>query len=278
MKLLAAFLRLIRSVNLLFIAITQLLFQYWIVAPVFNRAHAPLVMSWPILLVLVLASACIAAGGYIINDYFDLNIDRVNKPGKLVVDKVIKRRWAILWHLCLSGVGLILSAIVAWKTRAWWLILVNTGCVGALWFYSTTFKKKLLSGNIIISLLTAWVILVIGFITHYTVLKNPDIYAGIDASKLLRRTFLYAGFAFMISLVREVVEGHRGYARRCPVWLPHHAHCMGRECIKGICRHLAGGIDGRAGDHSGLCAALWMVLGHRILCITDRDTTDGDIA
>jgi 4-hydroxybenzoate polyprenyltransferase and related prenyltransferases len=206
MKLLAAFLRLIRSVNLLFIAITQLLFQYWIVAPVFNRAHAPLVMSWPILLVLVLASACIAAGGYIINDYFDLNIDRVNKPGKLVVDKVIKRRWAILWHLCLSGVGLILSAIVAWKTRAWWLILVNTGCVGALWFYSTTFKKKLLSGNIIISLLTAWVILVIGFITHYTVLKNPDIYAGIDASKLLRRTFLYAGFAFMISLVREVVK------------------------------------------------------------------------
>jgi 4-hydroxybenzoate polyprenyltransferase and related prenyltransferases len=206
MKLLAAFLRLIRSVNLLFIAITQLLFQYWIVAPVFTHTHAPLVMSWPVLLLLVLASVCIAAGGYIINDYFDLNIDRVNKPGKLVVDKVIKRRWAIVWHLGLSGVGLLLSAVVAWKTRAWWLILVNTACVGALWFYSTTFKKKLLSGNVIISLLTAWVILVIGSVTHYTVLRRPDLYAGIEASSLLRRTFLYAGFAFMISLVREVVK------------------------------------------------------------------------
>jgi 4-hydroxybenzoate polyprenyltransferase len=206
MKLLAAFFRLIRSVNLLFIAITQLLFQYCIVWPLFKRANAPLVLNAPMLLLLILASVLIAAAGYIINDYFDLNIDLVNKPDKLVVDKVIKRRWAILWHLGLSTIGILLSVVVAWKTRAWWLIIANTGCVAALWFYSTTFKKKLLAGNVIISMLTAWVILVIGFITHYQVIRHPELYAPVEGSSLLRRTFLYAAFAFIISLIREVVK------------------------------------------------------------------------
>lgn len=206
MKLLAAFFRLIRSVNLLFIAITMLLFQYCIVWPVMQWAHAPMVLSPAMLTLLIIASVLIAAAGYIINDYFDLNIDLVNKPNKLVVEKVIKRRWAILWHLGFSTAGILLSALVAWKTRAWWLVLANTGCVAALWFYSTTFKKQLLSGNVIISALTAWVILVIGFITHFQVIKRPDIYAGVEASSLLRRTFLYAAFAFIISLIREVVK------------------------------------------------------------------------
>ena len=151
MKLLAAFIRLIRSVNLLFIAITQLLFQYCIVGPVFHHAQATPVLTTPVFIVLIAASVLIAAAGYIINDYFDLNIDLVNKPDKLVVDKIIKRRWAIIWHLVLSGVGVLCSGYVAWKTRCWWLIPANVGCVGALWFYSTIFKKKLLSGNVIIS-------------------------------------------------------------------------------------------------------------------------------
>jgi 4-hydroxybenzoate polyprenyltransferase len=206
MKLLAAFFRLIRSMNLLFIAMTQYLFQYCIVWPMFQQAGAPPVLSHSLFALLVAASVCIAAAGYIINDYFDLNIDLVNKPDKLVVDKVIKRRWAIVWHLWLSFAGIVLSVVVAWKTAAWWVIFANTGCVAALWFYSTTFKKKLLSGNIIISLLTAWVILIIGFITHANVVSTTDLYTGIDASKIMRFTFLYAGFAFIISLIREVVK------------------------------------------------------------------------
>src|SRR5438105_429328 len=106
MKLLVAFFRLIRSVNLLFIAITQLLFQYCIVWPVLKKVNVPPVLSTPLFIMLMASSVLIAAAGYIINDYFDLNIDLVNKPRKLVVDKFIKRRWAIIWHLCLSALGL----------------------------------------------------------------------------------------------------------------------------------------------------------------------------
>ncbi|MEO8582671.1 MAG: geranylgeranylglycerol-phosphate geranylgeranyltransferase [Flavitalea sp.] len=207
MKPIAAFLRLIRSVNLLFIFITQLLFQYAIIVPMFGETGM-LSPALPLkhFLLLSLSSVLIAAAGYIINDYFDLNIDKINRPGKIVVEKAIRRRWAIVWHWVLSLAGVVIGFYVGWRASAFWLGFANAACVGALWFYSTTFKRKILSGNIIISLLTAWVVLVIGFVTHYRLVMHMDLYGFSFQSKLLRFTFLYAGFAFIICLVREVVK------------------------------------------------------------------------
>lgn len=51
---------------------------------------------------MMLASVFIAAAGYAINDYFDVNIDQVNKPTKVVVSNIIKRRWVIFWHFFLA--------------------------------------------------------------------------------------------------------------------------------------------------------------------------------
>lgn len=207
MKLLVAFLRLIRTLNLLFIAATQVLFLYAIVQPIQQEAGIVYpILSVKYFILLVVSSLLIAAAGYIINDYFDLNIDTINKPDKLVVEKHIRRRWAILWHMGLSMAGVLISAYLSWKTKAWWLIFANTGCVIALWFYSTTFKKRMLSGNLIISLLTAWVVLVIGFLEYGVLYANGDAINAYDRSKLMRLTFLYAGFAFIISVIREVVK------------------------------------------------------------------------
>jgi 4-hydroxybenzoate polyprenyltransferase len=206
MKIIAAFFRLIRVLNLLFIVVTQVFFQYFIVVPMMNsKLHSP-ALSTKMFALLSLSSVLIAAAGYIINDYFDLNIDRINKPRRIVVEKLIKRRWTIIWHWVLSFCGVVLGFYIGWKAGIFWLGLANMGCVIALWFYSTTFKKKLLAGNIIISLLTAWVVLVVGFVTHYRMITNTTFYGAENASRLLRFTFLYAGFAFIICLVREVVK------------------------------------------------------------------------
>jgi 4-hydroxybenzoate polyprenyltransferase len=96
----------------------------------------------------------------------------------------------------------------------WYLVLANAFCVALLWFYSTTFKTKLLIGNIIISLLTAWTILII-FFTKISVhgAISPQHHSQ---PKLFRLAFLYAGFAFIISLVREAIkdiEDMKGDAR-----------------------------------------------------------------
>jgi 4-hydroxybenzoate polyprenyltransferase len=93
MRLIRAFLKLVRWPNLLFIILTQLLFYYCIYFPLYR------VEKIPLLLWLIAASVFIAAAGYIINDYFDLNIDQINKPEKNVLNAIINRRWAIVWHL-----------------------------------------------------------------------------------------------------------------------------------------------------------------------------------
>lgn len=206
MKMLLAFFRLIRSLNLLFIVLTQVLFYFFVVIPIFNDAVETPPLNGINFILLCFSSVLVAAAGYIINDYFDLNIDRINKPDKLVVEKIINRRWAILWHWILSLLGVAIGFYIGFRENIFWIGFANLFCVIALWFYSTTFKKKLLTGNILISLLTAWVVLVVGFAEHYKVMDNLNIYGSVDRSKLLRFTFLYSGFAFIISLVREVIK------------------------------------------------------------------------
>ncbi len=202
----AAFLKLIRWPNLFFIAFTQVLFFYCVLPFAYRVNGAANYQSLTSLnfFLLVLASVFIAAAGYIINDYFDLNIDLVNKPSKLIIEKYIKRRWAIIFHLSLSAAGFIISCYVGYKIKNIYIPFFNLISILLLWFYSTTFKKKLLIGNVIISLLTAWVILVITT-AEYTNNKNVSANISISA-RIIKLSVLYAGFAFIISLIREVIK------------------------------------------------------------------------
>ena len=197
MRLVAAFFRLVRWPNLIFIVITQILFHYCIYQPLYDSSKA-YQLAW-----LMLASVCIAGGGYIINDYFDLNIDRINKPGKNVIGKLISRRWAIFWHLSLSITG-VLATILAVGLHKWYLVFSNIICVILLWLYSTSFKRQLLIGNIVISLLTSWTILILFFavVPFSAAFDNEDLITV----KFFRISFLYAGFAFIISVIREAIK------------------------------------------------------------------------
>ena len=89
MKLLFAFFRLIRWPNLVFIALTQSLFYYCIIVPSLPESyyHLQYTFTQSLFFILLVASVFIAAAGYIINDYFDINIDQINKPEKMVVEK-----------------------------------------------------------------------------------------------------------------------------------------------------------------------------------------------
>lgn len=206
MKLIGAFFKLIRWPNLVFITLTQILFYYTIILPSFHANNFyDYKLSMELFICLILSSVSIAAAGYIINDYFDLNIDRVNKPEAIVVEKIIRRRWAIVWHLTLSFAGVMLALYVSWKISNFMLALANFFCVVLLWFYSTTFKKKLLIGNVIISLLTAWVILAL-YLSEINVYRLKDPFYNQAITRIFKFAVIYSGFAFIISLVREIVK------------------------------------------------------------------------
>jgi 4-hydroxybenzoate polyprenyltransferase len=197
MRLIIAFLKLVRWPNLIFIVLTQLLFYYCIYLPLYQVQQIHL-LTW-----LIIASVCIAAAGYIINDYFDLNIDQINKPDKNVLNSIVNRRWAILWHLLLSALG-IGATIVAVGFGKWYLVIANIVCVALLWLYSTSFKRQLLIGNVVISLLSAWTVLILFFarVPFSEAFNNQSN----TTLKFFRLAFLYAGFAFIISLVREAIK------------------------------------------------------------------------
>ena len=202
MRLIAAFFKMIRLPNLLFIALTQVLFLLCIYHPLYKGDIAS--NDAKNFIFLILASVFIAAAGYIINDYFDINIDEVNKPERMVVDKFISRRWAIAWHFMLSAAGVLLTMGALPILEKWYLVLANILCVVMLWFYSTTFKRNLLIGNVAISLLTAWTILLI-FFSRVSV---SDAFGANHPGqpKFFRFAFLYAGFAFILSLIREAIK------------------------------------------------------------------------
>ena len=205
MKVIVAFFKLIRWPNLVFIVLTQVLFRYFILPFVYIEAHPGydhIKLSTPLFYLLSFASVCIAGAGYIINDYFDINIDLVNKSSKVIVGKFIRRRSAILLHAILSLTGLALSIYVGYKIGNALIPFFNFLSILILWFYSSTFKKKLLIGNVLISLLTAWVILVLT-VAEYRFRISPH---DIVWQRLLKVSFIYAGFAFIISLIREVIK------------------------------------------------------------------------
>jgi 4-hydroxybenzoate polyprenyltransferase len=203
----SAFFRLVRWPNLLFIALTQTLFYFCILIPSFYQGvpfHENILKPGDFTL-LCISSVLIAAAGYIINDYFDLHIDRINKPEKVVVEKIIKRRWAIIWHWILSGLGILIGFYLSWKIRNVFIGPSNMACVLLLWFYSTTFKKKLLVGNVLISFLTAWVIGVL-YLSEFRFHRfvDPEFHGAL--SRVYKFTLVYGSFAFIISLVREVIK------------------------------------------------------------------------
>lgn len=216
MKLFTGFLRLIRWPNLVFIALTQMLFEYCI----FERVFAGEPSNKASFYELMLASVFIAAAGYIINDYFDLNIDQINKPEKVVVSSIISRRWVIFWHMCLSLLGIYFTVFALPFSDFWHLVMANMFSVVFLWVYSTSLKKQLLIGNVLISLLTAWVIGILYF-SKYPIRNFPNsTYTSMQNVRFFRLTILYAAFAFIISLVREVIkdlediDGDRKYGCR----------------------------------------------------------------
>ena len=199
-----AFLRLIRWPNLLFIVLTQVLFHYCLLNPILDNSGTAPIIDGAMLFVIGVISVLVAAAGYIINDYFDINIDQINKPDRQFIPKYVTRRWAILWHSALSVTGVALSFYAGWKMDVWWMGPANFVCVSLLFVYSSTFKKRLLTGNIIIALLTAWTVAILGLASAYHLYFEGNDVA--TQTRVLRYTFLYASFAFIISLIREAVK------------------------------------------------------------------------
>jgi 4-hydroxybenzoate polyprenyltransferase len=174
--------QLVRPVNLLITALCQIMVAIFLTADWHDATNT---LRDNGLWLLVAATMCTAAAGYIINDYYDIKIDVLNKPARVVIGRYITRRQALFAHTLLNMLAL---------SMAFWLgkLVFTITFISAfmLWLYSNRLKRQPLIGNITVAILTA------------TAVMLPAIYY----QKNLLLVGVFATFGFFISLIREVIK------------------------------------------------------------------------
>jgi len=227
-----AFFKLIRWQNLLIVILTMVLMRYAVISTLIGKIgvilligageEVPMVLQFPWydFILLVAATVFITAGGYVINDYFDIKTDLINK-GKVIVGTKIPRRKAMMWHNIFNLAGVLAGFYISWKAGYIWLGTLFLIVSGLLYFYSASYKRQFLIGNLIVAILTAMVPLLVVFYEWPALYK----YYTLNAITPPKIDFIiywiggFAIFAFMTTLIREIIkdiedfEGDVAYGR-----------------------------------------------------------------
>jgi len=229
---LISFVQLIRWKNLIITALTMVLMRYAILEPLMSRTGVMLIndtnvavpvslqMPWYDFAALVMAVVLITAAGYVINDYFDIKTDLINK-GRVIVGTKISRRQTILWHSVFNTIGVAAGIYVSFRAGYIWFGLLFIFVSGLLYFYSASYKREFLIGNIIVSLLTALVPFMV-IVFEWPALEKYYSENAVSVPDLSFLTWWIAGFsffAFISTLIRELIkdiedfEGDKAFGR-----------------------------------------------------------------
>lgn len=164
------------------VAFVQLLTAYFLIEK--TRTGLPVLQDWNLYL-LVNSTVILTASGYMINDYYDVKIDYVNRPEEVVIGRGMKRRMVMILHTLLNLVGIGLGYLVHPRIG-----VINFFAAFLLWLYSNSLKRLPFIGNLTVAGLTGLSVWIIGY--YYQDSQMPIL--------------TYAIFAFFINLIREIIK------------------------------------------------------------------------
>ncbi|MCF6351259.1 MAG: geranylgeranylglycerol-phosphate geranylgeranyltransferase [Flavobacteriaceae bacterium] len=190
------FFQLIRYKNLLLLTFMMILFKY----AIYHTFKFPFSINLFPFFLLIIATLLITASGNIINDIFDLEIDKINKPNKIIIGKYINKKKSLNLYYTLNTIGVFigiyLSFIVHKIPYAFVFILTSA----LLFLYTKYLKKRAILGNLIISLLIAVSIILVYVFSELSNFNNLQ-------NRIIITVFLtYAFFAFILNFIREIVK------------------------------------------------------------------------
>ncbi|MCB0383581.1 MAG: geranylgeranylglycerol-phosphate geranylgeranyltransferase [Psychroserpens sp.] len=192
-------LNLIRYKNLLLIILVQLLIRL----ALFEPFQIDVKLNMLGFSLLILATICIAAAGNIINDIYDIDTDKINKPNQVIVGKSISEKTAFNLFLVLNiigvGIGFYLSHSVG-KSPFFSIFVIISA---TLYVYASFLKRTPVLGNMVISILVAMSILIVGIFDLIPAITENNRATQITFFKIL---IDYSVFAFLINLVREMIK------------------------------------------------------------------------
>ncbi len=197
-----AFLRLIRFPNLLIVALTQYLLQYIVIAPSFKAGGIERALDELHFFLLVLATISITISGYIINDILDYDLDLINKPEKIIVNKFISVKNAFRIYHFINLTGFVISFYLAFHIQNIPLVLIYPAAIFLLFIYSRYLKKKAIWGNLVVAIFCAFVAGIVLFTE-----RNGFFQLSGTAFQTVNFIFIaYFVFAFLSTFYREIIK------------------------------------------------------------------------
>ena len=169
--------------------------------------------------VLFVGSVLARSSGCVINDFFDVRIDKINRPDQMVLTKEIPLKKAPALHLWLTLAGFATGFAASWYAGSLKLSGFHLAIAATLWFYSSKYKHKLLTGNLIVAVLSAAVILIVWLFEFYALRKEAVGFSGVIPffPAINHQVMVYSGFAFLLHFIREIakdvvdIEGDKTY-------------------------------------------------------------------
>ncbi len=203
-----AYLKLIRSNNLLIMAVTMFLVRYYLIMPPLGMVEVNLQSSLADFSLLVLAMILMSAGGYIINDIFDMDIDSTNRAGGPIVGNLVPLRLAknLYWFSNLAA--FLIMVYLSIRMANWQLLLIMVMLGGLLWFYSERYKRQMLVGNLVVAFVTSAGITMVWLFEFFQLQQDAAVF--VQATRVMPLmsglVFAYVLFSFLSTIIREIVK------------------------------------------------------------------------
>jgi len=203
-----SFLKLVRWPNLLIVIVSMVFTLMFVIDPLLGVDSFVIGFTGSEFSLLILSTLFITIGGYLINDIFDLDADRINKPGK----NVVGGKWPVFtvqvmyWVFTLAGVAL--GVFLSWKLDKLNFSLVFVFVAGLLWFYSERYKCIPIVGNLVVAFLSALSFGLVWLFYFFALSGDALAFSAVQANFEVVTNFvlIYAGFAFVTSFLREVIK------------------------------------------------------------------------
>ncbi|MGB5981667.1 MAG: geranylgeranylglycerol-phosphate geranylgeranyltransferase [Nonlabens sp.] len=193
------FLKLIRWPNVLMTLFTQVVVYFALVVP----SNLLLALEHWQFIFLITSTALLTASGNVINDIYDIPIDKVNKPDQVIVGQFISEKKAFRIYMILTVVAVVLGFIVANSVDKPILSSIFIVVSFALYSYASSLKSILLVGNLLISILVGLVVLIVGIFELFPVsaMHTQQQLASVNI------IILYFSLgAFILNLIREWIK------------------------------------------------------------------------
>ena len=200
--------RLVRLPNLAMIAFILFSIQKAVTTPIMQKYGFDIPENAWHLYLLIAATVLIAAGGYIINDYFDIKIDSINKPDKLIISRSISKPTAMLMYQIISVTGVIIGLTLSHFIKSYSLAFIFIVVPGILWFYAASYKRQFLTGNLMIAFCSALLIITVALLEIATLEKQYGnlIFSTPIPKEIYAWTGGFAVFSFISTLIRELIK------------------------------------------------------------------------